>query len=98
VKPITAIDIFPPHSIDRRPFCEATLSRYVVERNREWNARKDGPPRRLKEQKQRGHSIEKCGCYARYKINGKYFCRKHGGLVALDLVAEPINFPKERTE
>lgn len=86
------VDLYPPKVTDEvRPMCSATLSWYCVQRNREWQARKQGVPRRLKEQLDKKHPIEKCGCYARYKINGEYFCRKHGALKALDLVmAEEI--------
>jgi hypothetical protein len=89
------VDVFPPHSIEVRPLCQAQLSRYCVERNREWAKRK-GVPRRMKEQMDKGHPIELCGHQARYKIKGKYYCRKHAALVALDLVATAV--PEEKLE
>ena len=80
------IDLYPPKVTEiARPICSADLQWYCVQRNREWAAQGKGS-RKLREQIKRGQPIEKCGCYARYKINGEYFCRKHGALKALDLV------------
>lgn len=84
---LKVIDVFPPTSIDKRPLCCSKLSRYVVERNRVWEARNAKPMQRRRE---RGVAVEQCGNLARYKINSGYYCRKHGALLALDLVAETV--------
>lgn len=83
------IDAFPPTAPGRRPYCVAKLSAYVIESN-EWRAQKG--MKRFKGHRPGVESIpvDQCGNFARYKINKKWYCRKHGALIALDLVAERV--------
>lgn len=63
----------------RQAKCSAKLSLITREF---WNGR--GRP-----QNEKGKST--CDCFAKYKINGRYFCRKHGSLYVLDkLIAEEM--------
>lgn len=85
---IKAIDAFPPLSPGKRPKCQAKLSAYVTERNEFW--RKKGTFDKGSKIWRKDLADDQCGANARYVINGKWYCRKHGALTALDLVAEKI--------
>lgn len=90
---ISVKNIYPQPPI-RRPFCCATLSEYVAERNILWleKHKKDSSGLNRQEKRKMENDIppHQCGAFARYKINGKFYCRKHGALKALDLISEPI--------
>lgn len=91
---IKVVQLYPQPPV-RRPFCEATLSEYVATRNAEWRERHKKDPHRLnrleREKIANGIPAHQCGCLAKYTINGKFFCRKHGALIALDLVAKELD-------
>ncbi len=88
-------DLFPAKPpYKQRPLCEGVLTEYVTEVNR--RRRKKGI------QRFRGYRAHvpkripdyQCGNLARYMINGKCYCRKHGAYVALDLVAKELDQSK----
>lgn len=82
------IDRFPPANIEVRPPCEAVLSRYVVEQNRNWLARGNDGGTLFKIRREKGLDQEHCGLNARYLIDGKYYCRKHAAYYVLDQLAK----------
>lgn len=59
-----------PNQVDAR--CQALLNQEAVAFRRKWKS------------KRRGGHITTCGCFAKYMINGFYFCRKHAALYVLD--------------
>lgn len=79
------IDAYPPHIPGKRPICEATLSRYVIERNEEWEKRDFRKGKRAT----MTIPVDQCDCYARYSIDGKWLCRKHAAYALLDSLAQP---------
>lgn len=81
------VDCFPPESIEKRPPCEAQLSRYVVEQNRGWIARGNDGGALFRARQRKGLDQEHCGLNSRYLIDGKYYCRKHAAYVVLDNLA-----------
>lgn len=87
---ITVTDAYPtaPMGYPSRPICQAKLTEYVCEQNRRWA--KEGRLNKHSNRYRRKVPPDQCANFARYKIESGWYCRKHGALVALDLVAERI--------
>jgi hypothetical protein len=85
-------DLYPlPPPFKRPKLCEGILTPYVADCNR---IRRRQGLKRFKGYRARLAKAEvpdhQCGNYARYRVNGKYFCRKHAALIVLDLCAEKL--------
>lgn len=78
------IDAYPSQKdfYEKRPTCDAKLSRYVVEQNLRWQAR-GGGGQGFELRKRKGSPQTQCGHAGRYLINGEYYCRKHAGYIVL---------------
>lgn len=87
-KPLRIIDAYPPVPavvISERPLCEALLQPDLQEKILRW--KKEG--RKWHKSQQRAEAAEgTCANKARYLIDGRWYCRKHAGLIVLDSVAE----------
>lgn len=81
------VDHYPPvpeAEVSVRPQCEASLKPYLQERIQEWKQQ----GRNWYANKKPGKPEGTCANKARYKINGKWYCRKHAGLLVLDAMAK----------
>ncbi len=81
------IDAYPPQpelAVGKRPQCEASLKPYLQERIAEWKTQ----GRKWYAHMKPGAPEGTCTLKARYKINGKWYCRKHAGLIVLDAMAK----------
>ena len=81
------VDCYPPDpelTSKNRPQCECPLNPELVEHQKRWEEfhgrgwYKNGKP---------GKPKGTCANKARYKVNGKWACRKHAGLILLDALA-----------
>lgn len=94
-KRIEIVDLRPSVPLfKRRQFCVAHLQPYVAQRNIDWLERHKKEKGKLSKLELRrldnGLGPHECAAFARYRIQGKLYCRKHAALLALDLVAEKI--------
>ena len=74
----------PEEAAAKRPQCEAALNPALVEKIERWEVWRGKSWYRFAKPKPKGT----CNCKARYLIKGKWYCRKHAGLIALDTIAE----------
>lgn len=87
-KPLKIIDCYPPVPavvVSTRPFCCALLQPELQEKILRW--KKEGRKWHKSLQMQEA-PVGTCANKARYQIDGKWYCRKHAGLVVLDSIAE----------
>lgn len=66
----------------RFPRCEANIT---SEQTLNW---RDGNERQIRKAERLGVGLFQCFQSGTYEIDGHWFCRKHAGLIALDLLAE----------
>lgn len=75
----------PEEKAAKRPQCEASLDRALVQKIERWEEFRGKSWYRYNQPKPKGT----CANKARYIIKGKWYCRKHAGLIVLDTFAEP---------
>lgn len=79
------IDAYPEPEPVIRPQCEAPLNPQLVRKIELWEKAHGRSWYRYSQPKPKGTCTNK----ARYLVKGKWYCRKHAGLIALEAIAEP---------